>query len=106
MTGHADHKLWYIVYAQACEAAGAFDEAWHGLELGALNIAFGYSWLDAEYLRIRGRLKLIGGDRDAAKQDFEAALALALEQGATLFIERARQDQAMLTLAAVVNPDV
>ena len=50
VTGHAYSKVWYIVYAQACEEAGAFDDAWHGLELGAPNIAFGHTWLDAEYL--------------------------------------------------------
>ena len=103
VTGHAYSKVWYIVYAQACEEAGAFDDAWHGLELGAPNIAFGHTWLDAEYLRIRGRLKLTGGDKDSASQDFDAALALALEQGATLFVERARRDQEMLALAAVVK---
>ena len=105
VTGHVYSKVWYIVYAQACEEAGAFDDAWHGLELGAPNIAFGYTWLDAEYLRTRGRLQLARGDQDAASQDFEAALALASEQGATLFIERARRDQDMLALAAVVKPD-
>ena len=73
------------------------------MELGAPNIAFGHTWLDAEYLRIRGRLKLTGGDKDSASQDFDAALALALEQGATLFVERARRDQDMLALAAVVK---
>ena len=105
VTRHADYKIWYIVYAQACEEAGASDDAWHGLELGAPNASFGSTWLDAEYLRIRGRLKLIGGDPDSASQDFEAALALASEQGATLFIERARRDMAMLPLAVVVKPD-
>ena len=105
VTGHAYSKVWYIVYAQACEEAGAFDDAWHGLELGAPNIAFGHTWLDAEYLRIRGRLHLARGDQDAASQDFEAALTLASEQGATLFIGRARRDQEMLALAAVVKPD-
>ena len=96
VTGHAYSKVWYIVYAQACEEAGAFDDAWHGLELSVPNIAFGHTWLDAEYLRVRGRLHLIGGDHELARQDFEAALALALEQGATLFIERARRDQNLL----------
>ena len=105
VTGNADHKIWYIVYAQACEEAGAFDDARHGLELGAPSIVNGSTWLDAEYLRIRGRLLLIGGDQDSASQDFDAALALALEQGATLFIERARRDQEMLALAAVVKSD-
>jgi class 3 adenylate cyclase/tetratricopeptide (TPR) repeat protein len=106
VTGHAYSKVWYIVYAQACEEAGAFDDAWHGLELGAPNIAFGHTWLDAEYLRIRGRLKLVGGDPDSASHDFEAALALASEQGATLFVERARRDQEMLALSVVVKPAV
>ncbi len=105
VTRHAYSKVWYVVYAQACEEAGAFGDAWHGLELGAPNIVFGHTWLDAEYLRIRGRLNLIGGNRDSARQDFDAALALALEQGATLFVERARQDQQMLALAAGVKPD-
>lgn len=105
VTGNAYSKVWYIVYAQACEEAGALDDAWHGLELGAPNIAFGHTWLDAEYLRTRGRLKLASGDRDAAMQDFEAALTLATQQGATLFVERARRDQEMLALAAVVKPD-
>ena len=104
VTGHAYSKVWYIVYAQACEEAGAFDDAWHGLELGAPNIAFGHTWLDAEYLRIRGRLHLARGDQDAANQDFEAALTLASEQGATLFIERARRDHEMLALASVGKP--
>ena len=103
VTGHGYSKVWYIVYAQACEEAGAFDDAWHGLELGAPNIAFGYTWLDAEYLRLRGRLHLARSDQDAASQDFEVALNLATEQGATLFIERARRDQEMLSLAAVVK---
>ena len=104
VSGHAFSNVWYIMYAQACEEAGAFDDAWHGLELGAPATAFGHTWLEAEYLRTRGRLKLAGGDRDAAVQDFEAALALASEQGATLFIEHARRDQERLTLAAVVKP--
>ena len=103
VTGHAFSNVWYIIYAQACEDAGAFDDAWHGLELGAPTAAFGHTWLEAEYLRTRGRLKLVGGDRDAAMQDFEAALTLASEQGATLFIERARRDQDMLKLAAIVK---
>ena len=103
VTGHAFSNVWYIIYALACEDAGAFDDAWHGLELGAPTAAFGHTWLEAEYLRTRGRLKLVGGDRDAAMQDFEAALTLASEQGATLFIERARRDQDMLTLAAIVK---
>ncbi len=106
VTGHAYSKVWYVVYAQACEEAGALDDASHGLELGAPNIAFGHTWLDAEYLRLRGRLKLASGDRDAAMRDFEAALTLATEQGATLFIERARRDWEMLTLAVAAKPDV
>ena len=97
--------IWCILHAQACEEAGALDDAWHGLELGMPTNALGHAWLDAEYLRTRGRLQLARGDQDAALQDFEAALALASEQGATLFIERARRDQDMLALAAVGKPD-
>ena len=99
VTSHAFSNVWYLLYAQACEEAGALDDAWHGLELATPNIAHGHTWLDAEYLRLRGRLKLASGDRDAAMQDFEAALALASEQGATLFIERARRDRDMLAPA-------
>ena len=105
VTGHADHKIWYIVYAQACEEAGVLDDARHGLELAAPSIAYGSTWLEAEYLRLRGRLSLADGDPAAARLDFEAALALALEQGATLFIERARRDQEMLAITAVGKPD-
>jgi hypothetical protein len=104
VTGHAYSTAWYIVYAQACEEAQAFDDAWHGLELGAPNAAFGHTWLDAEYLRLRGRLKRAGGEPDSARQDFEAAWALASQQGATLFIERARQDRDGLKLALAVQP--
>ena len=105
VTGNADHKIWYIVYAQACEEAGALDDAKHGLELAAPSFAHGSTWLEAEYLRLRGRLRLAEGDPVAALLDFETALALALEQGATLFIERARQDIKMLRLAPAVRPD-
>ena len=105
VTSHAFSNVWYLLYAQACEEAGALDDAWHGLELATPNIAHGHTWLHAEYLRLRGRLKLASGDRDAAMQDFEAALALASEQGAVLFIERARRDQERLARVAVVKPD-
>ena len=104
VTGNADHKIWYIVYAQVCEEAGAFDDARYGLELGAPSMVNGSTWLDAECLRLRGRLKLTDGDPGAAMADFEAALTLASEQGATLFIERARRDHEVL-LAAVGKPD-
>ena len=104
VTGHADHKIWYLVYALACEEAGAIDDARHGLELAAPSIADGSTWIDAEYLRLRGRLRLAEGDPAAALLAFEAALVLASEQGATLFIQRARRDQEMLALSVVVKP--
>lgn len=103
VTRRAFSNAWYIIFAQACEEAGVLDDAWHALELGAPSVAFGNTWLDAEYLRLRGRLHLAVGDSALAMEDFESALALASEQGAMLFIGRTRRDQETLALAADVD---
>lgn len=93
VTTHAFNKAWYIFFAQACEEAGALEDARHGLELGAPTFALGLSWLDAEYLRLRGRVMLADGDADGALENFEAALKVAADQGAELFLDRARTDR-------------
>jgi hypothetical protein len=63
------------------------------LTVAESRIAAGERWVEAEFLRLRGRLKRTRGQPTAAvRQDLEAALAVATRQGAGLLAERARTD--------------
>jgi class 3 adenylate cyclase/tetratricopeptide (TPR) repeat protein len=98
VTGHAYSNAWYLAFARVCESVGALDDARHGLELAASHIEHGERWLHAEYLRVRARLRRsAGGDREAAIEDLQAALAVATHQEATLFIRRVQADLDALT---------
>ncbi|HEX2646637.1 MAG TPA: tetratricopeptide repeat protein, partial [Candidatus Dormibacteraeota bacterium] len=83
--------------AGACEAAGQLDEA-----LSVLDDAFqivertGAHWLLAELNRLKGRLRLCQGHRDAAEELYRKALAIAEEQGAKLWELRAAASLAEL----------
>lgn len=93
VTGHAYSNAWYVLFARVCESVGALDDARHGLELAASQIEHGEQWLQAEYLRVRARLRRTAAqDRDLAIDDLQAALAVATKQGATLFIRRVQAD--------------
>ena len=84
-------NVWYILYADACARAGLVGEAEASLEFARPTLEGGLVWLHAEYLRVRGSIQRQRGDHAAARADFAAALAVAREQGARLFIERAAE---------------
>lgn len=99
---HAYSNIWYILYAHACEQAGRGDEAQAALDVAAPLIATGESWLEAEFLRVRSRLRLARGDAPAAvREDFAAALEIAQRQGAHLFAGRAARELEALDAGSV-----
>ncbi len=96
----AYNNVWYILHADACCTAGRVAQAQSSLDLAEPWRANGLAWFDAEFLRVRGRLRLLRGEgRAAARADYEAALRLAQEQESPLFIERAQE--ALAALAAL-----
>ena len=93
----AYNNVWYILHADACCTAGRVAQAQSSLELAEPWRANGLAWFDAEFLRVRGRLRLLRGEgKAAARADYEAALRLAQEQESPLFIERAEEALAAL----------
>lgn len=77
-------------FAQACEQACRVDEAQAALDVAAPMIATGVVWLEAEFLRVRGRLSPVRGEPPAvARADFKAALEVARRQGASKSSDRA-----------------
>jgi hypothetical protein len=87
----AYNNVWFILHADACCQAGRLDEAEHSLALAQPWRDNGLLWVEAEYLRVRAKLQQArGADLGAVRADLEAALRLAEEQGAALFVERAR----------------
>lgn len=88
---HALSNIWYILYAQACLRVSRVQEGLDSLELAVPLINSGLSWLEAEYLRLRGLLRHQRGDAlEYVMYDLQAAKALAQQQGAVLFAKRAQ----------------
>ena len=84
---------WCMLYAEACEHNGRFEEALELLLLVGQRIKAGERWLAAEFHRLRARLNAArGGKPSAVKADFDQALAVARKQEAGLFEFRARTD--------------
>ncbi len=88
-------STWVVLFAEACERHGRIAEALEMLAVAEARIAVGEHWLEAEFYRLRARLKRARGEPAAAvAADIEAALAVATRQGAGLLGERARADLA------------
>jgi len=88
-------STWVVLFAEACERHGRIGEALEMLAVAEARIAVGERWLEAEFYRLRARLKRARGEPAAAvTADIEAALAIATRQGAGLLGERVRADLA------------
>jgi class 3 adenylate cyclase len=86
-------STWVMLFVEACERHGRTAEALKMLPVAEARIAAGERWVEAEYYRLRGRLKRSCGEpAAAARADLETALAIATRQGAGLLGERARAD--------------
>jgi uncharacterized small protein (DUF1192 family) len=84
-----------VLFAEACERHGRIGEALEMLAVAEARIAVGERWLEAEFYRLRARLKRARSEPAAAvTADIEAALAIATRQGAGLLGERVRADLA------------
>lgn len=91
-TQAAFYHFWYIPHADACCRAGRLVEAQASLDLALPMLAIGQGWMEAERLRVQGQLRQRRGEPlSAVRQDLEAALKVARQQEAPLFIERAEQ---------------
>ena len=77
--------------AQALAAVGRYDAAAHSLEEPLAQAQAAGGWYHAELWRIRGEIvqRDPRGDRTDAQACFEKALAIARDQGATLWEQRA-----------------
>ncbi len=103
VAAHAYSNVWYVLYAQACQRHGRVDEGLEVLAVAEHFIAAGLTWMQAEYLRLRALLYHARGDAQALVQaDLHAAIALAREQGAVLFKNRAQHD--LTRLYPAMNP--
>jgi class 3 adenylate cyclase len=88
-------SAWALLFVEACERHGRTEDALAMLAVAESRIASGERWVEAEFLRLRGRLKRARGQPTAAmREDLEAALAVATRQGAGLLAERVRTDLA------------
>jgi hypothetical protein len=86
-------STWVTLFVEACERHGRAAEGLKMLPVAETRIAAGERWVEAEYYRLRGRLKRsVGEPADAARADLEIALAIATRQGAGLLGERAKAD--------------
>ena len=87
-------NCWHIVYAQACIEQGHVEEAAEMLALVRSTLDQGDVRFAAEFLRVDGAVALARGALDQARSRLQDALALALSQGAHLFVDRIRRDLA------------
>jgi predicted ATPase len=87
----------FALLAGACEIAGQVQEAVTLLD-DALQIVerTGQRWLAAELNRLKGKLLLRQGHREAAEQLYRKALSIAQEQGAKFWELRAAASLALL----------
>ena len=100
-TQAAFYHFWYIPHADACCRAGRLAEAQASLDLALPMLAIGQGWMEAERLRVQGQLRQRRGEAlGAVRQDLEAALQVARQQEAPLFIERAEQALYSLNVSA------
>jgi class 3 adenylate cyclase len=88
-------STWVMLFVEACERHGRTAEALGLLPVAEARIAAGERWVEAEFHRLRGRLKRRLGEPEAeVRADIETALAIATRQGAGLLCDRARADLA------------
>ena len=101
IASNAFANVWYILYAEACEAAGRIAEATEILALALPPLEHGEVWFAAEFHRVRARVELARGDGvEAARRGFQTALDIAQEQGARLFLRRGQDELMHLTTSA------
>lgn len=95
---------WYILYAEACVAAGRLTEASDTLALALPPLEQGEAWLAADFHRISARLALARGESlESVSKMLETALDIAEAQGTRLFADRVRDE--MRALAATPGTD-
>ena len=86
-------STWVVMFAEACERHGRIADARRMLSIAETRIAAGERWLEAEYFRLRARVKRACGEpASEVTSDLEAALAVAGRQSAGLLSERASAD--------------
>jgi class 3 adenylate cyclase/tetratricopeptide (TPR) repeat protein len=102
LTQHTAYlTTWVVFYARACLAHGQFQDGVDALLRIEERVNAGERWMEPEYLRLRARLQHAQAPEDTlvVQHHLRAALALAHQQDALIFVNAIESDLQALALA-------